>query len=74
VRLKLHSEDAKTVKKFLLADLSNHDWTILEDDEISRGGCIVETAIKHIDASIEKRWERISNALGQDDDWMGSLR
>jgi flagellar assembly protein FliH len=74
VRLKLHSEDAKTVRKFLLEDLSNQDWSILEDDGIIRGGCIIETSIKHIDASIEKRWERICNALGQDDDWISSLR
>jgi flagellar assembly protein FliH len=74
VRLKLHSEDAKTVKKLLLEDLTNNDWTILEDDEITRGGCIVETSVKQIDASIEKRWQRICDALGQDDDWIGSLR
>jgi len=74
LRLKLHSEDAKTVRKLLLEDLTNYNWTIIEDDKITRGGCIVETSIKHIDASIEKRWKRICDALGQDDDWTGSLK
>lgn len=74
VRLKLHSEDARTVKKLLLEDFTNYDWTILEDDQITRGGCIIETSIKQIDASIEKRWKRICDALGQDDDWIGSFK
>lgn len=74
VRLMLHPEDAVSVKRHLTEELTNKEWTIIEDGNISRGGCLVETAIKHIDARIETRWKRICDALGQNEDWMESLK
>lgn len=74
VRLRLHPEDADSVRKHLLEDLTSLNWVIIEDAQITQGGCIVETAIKQIDARIETRWKRICDALGQDQEWLSSLK
>jgi len=74
VRLRLHPDDADSVRKHLLEDLTSLNWIVLEDARITQGGCIVETAVKQIDARIETRWKRICDALGQDQEWLSSLK
>ena len=36
---------------------------VLTDDQMSRGGCILTTGMGHIDATIERQIERITDAL-----------
>lgn len=55
ITLKLHPEDAALVRSALLLDEMSPPWNIDEDPLISRGGCIVETGVSHVDATVENR-------------------
>lgn len=65
----LHPQDAATVKKYMLDELAEVGWLVLEDYSLERGDCMVETAANQIDATNDMRWRRISDALGQTSDW-----
>ena len=38
---------------------------LLADASIERGGCLAETVLGNIDATLQTRWERVTSALGQ---------
>ena len=42
---------------------------LLSDASMARGGCLVESDIGVIDASIDTRWRRAAAALGIDEPW-----
>lgn len=70
--LTLHPEDALLVRACLAeteADPRN-GTRILEDARISRGGCLVEAAGSQIDATLETRWRRTLESLGQTGEWL----
>lgn len=69
-RIFVHHEDAKILREQLGEELSEQVWLIQEDNNIERGGCLVETGANQIDASNEVRWKRISDALAQKNDWL----
>ena len=51
-------------------EIAGGGWRIVEDTQVTRGGCRVETASNQIDATAETRWQRIAAALGLDDTWL----
>jgi len=66
----LHPEDAAIVQDSLGPELDKAGWRIVQDDAIARGGCRVDTASNQIDAQIASRWQRLTQALGKDLDWL----
>jgi len=68
--LALHPEDALIVQDHIGSELEKTGWRIVEDENIARGGCRVDTASNQIDAQIGSRWERLTQALHQDLDWL----
>lgn len=66
----LHPEDAALVREHMKEDLDPQGWRIVEDPELIRGGCRIETATNQIDATIETRWRRIAESLGRQLDWL----
>jgi flagellar assembly protein FliH len=68
--LVLHPEDAALVRSRLGEQLSHSGWKILEDAQIARGGCRVETANSQIDATLPSRWQRVLAAIGQEGEWL----
>ena len=68
--LLLNPEDADLVKKHMGEHLSSAGWKIFPDARVESGGCQVETAHSHIDASNETRWKRIVASIGQDASWL----
>jgi flagellar assembly protein FliH len=64
----LHPSDAVIVK----AHLSNepHHWRIIEDDEITPGGCRIDTQSNQIDATMQGRWQRIAKNLNVNSHWL----
>lgn len=68
--LYLHPLDAELVRDHLGEELGKTGWRILDDAQIDRGGCRVETASNQIDATVQTRWQRIAAALSRDDDWL----
>ena len=69
-RIFVHHEDARILREQLGDELSEQVWLIQEDNNIERGGCLVETGANQIDATNAMRWKRISDALAQSNDWM----
>lgn len=67
--LVLHPEDAELVRKFMGEQLSHSGWKISIDSQITRGGCRVETAHSHVDATMETRWKHVVESIGADKSW-----
>ena len=65
VKIFLHPEDLKLIKNaFELSDeLSLDDYHLHEDISLKRGGCVIDTDISHIDASLDKRLSDIATSL-----------
>jgi len=66
----LHPQDAQIVRDSIGAELEKSGWRIVADEAIARGGCRVDTASNQIDAQIASRWQRLTQALGKDLDWL----
>jgi flagellar assembly protein FliH len=65
----MHPQDAELVREQMGEQLIHAGWKIFTDNQIQRGGCRVETAHSHIDATNEARWHRIVESIGQDKSW-----
>jgi flagellar assembly protein FliH len=68
-RIIVNPSDASVIRQ-ALADTINGTWTVVENMEIERGGCLLETGANQVDATNATRWKRINDALSQDKDWM----
>ncbi|HUW26443.1 MAG TPA: flagellar assembly protein FliH [Gallionella sp.] len=67
--LVLHPDDVELVRKQMGEQLSHAGWKIFTDTRIQRGGCRVETSHSNVDATVEARWKRIVESIGQDKSW-----
>ncbi len=68
--LMLHPEDAAIIRAGIGEELAQNGWRIVEDEQVGRGGCKVDTASNQIDATAAVRWQRLSHALGKDVSWL----
>lgn len=68
--LMLHPDDAKTVREGIGEELDKGGWRVVEDAQIERGGCKIDTASNQIDAQASARWQRLAHALGKDVGWL----
>ncbi|HZS80188.1 MAG TPA: flagellar assembly protein FliH [Herbaspirillum sp.] len=68
--LYLHPEDVVLVQEHMGEDLSQHGWRIVEDPELERGGCRIETATNQVDTTTQTRWRRIAESLGRQLNWL----
>jgi len=69
-RLILHPEDVTLVRLSLGERLIQSGWELIEDPEITRGGCRLESAECEVDATLERRWQRVIDAIGSDHAWI----
>jgi len=65
----LNPQDAELVREHMGEQLNHAGWKIFTDTQIQRGGCKLETAHSHIDATTKERWKRIVESIGQDTSW-----
>jgi len=68
--LALHPEDAALVRTSLGEQLARSGWEIVEDGAMQRGGCRVRSADSDIDATLERRWQRVAAAIGDEHAWI----
>jgi len=68
--LMVNPEDAPMVREGIAEELEKGGWRVIEDPTILRGGCKVDTASNQIDAQASSRWQRLTHALGKDNDWL----
>jgi len=68
-QLFLNPKDAAVVKAQIGAELSKTGWVIVADGHLQLGDCRVETSKNQINASMQLRWQQLSDALGRDNRW-----
>lgn len=66
-RVRLHPEDAALVRELLGEQFAHGEHRLIEDDSLTRGGCLVEAGGTQVDATVETRWRRIIESLGRDE-------
>jgi len=66
----LHPLDIELVQTALEENLKQPGWRLLADTHLERGGCRIETAANEIDATLETRWQRLQQSLGQNTSWL----
>lgn len=70
ISIHLHPEDAALVQQHLAEQLEHGEHHIVEDAQLSRGDCVLETATSRVDATLHTRWRRVLADLGQEQvDW-----
>ena len=69
ITLRVHPDDHALVAQGAAEVLAARGARLLPDASITRGGCLVESDIGVIDASIETRWRRATASLGSDEPW-----
>ncbi len=68
--LMINPDDAAVIRSHLHDELDKAGWRVVEDEQVQRGGCRIDTASNQIDATVEIRWQRIAEALGRQSDWL----
>lgn len=69
--LMLNPEDGVLIREAMGEELDKGGWRVVDDAQIARGGCKIDTASNQIDAQAASRWQRLTLALGKNLDWMG---
>lgn len=62
--LRVNPADLDLVQQYLETDAGLNHWRLLSDVTVERGGCLAETALGNIDATLKTRWQRVTSALG----------
>ena len=68
-QLFLNPKDAELVKQKVGAELGETGWVIVNDLHMNQGDCRIETLKNQIDASLQSRWQQLTDALGRDSSW-----
>jgi len=73
ITLRVHPDDHALVAQGAADVLAARGARLLGDASLARGGCLVESDIGVIDASLDARWRRAAAALGIDEGWDGQV-
>ena len=72
ITLRVHPDDHVLVAQGAAEVLAARGARLLPDAAVTRGGCVVESDIGVIDASLEARWRRAAASLGIAEAWSGA--
>jgi flagellar assembly protein FliH len=72
--LRVHPDDHALVAVGAAEALRSAGVRLLSDAAVSRGGCLVESDIGTVDASIEARWQHAAAVLGSEEKWQVAPR
>jgi flagellar assembly protein FliH len=67
--IRLHPTDLDILAEVLRQEFSYLSLTLMADANISRGGCIIESAGAVVDATLQRRWSRVVANLGLESSW-----
>ncbi|WP_407278261.1 flagellar assembly protein FliH [Aromatoleum evansii] len=65
VRIHVHPDDVALIRTYIAEQPTHLHHQIIEDDSVTRGGCRLQGTASEIDATVETRWRRILEGLGQ---------
>ncbi|MEY4561080.1 MAG: hypothetical protein RLZZ618_357 [Pseudomonadota bacterium] len=69
ITVRVHPDDHALVSQGAADVLAARGARVLADVNLVRGGCLVESDIGVIDATLDTRWRRAAAALGCDESW-----
>lgn len=69
ITVRVHPDDHALVAQGAAETLTARGARLLADAGVTRGGCLIESDIGIIDASIETRWRRAAATLGAETPW-----
>lgn len=69
--VRLNPDDHALAQGSLTEVLQARGARLLPDVAVTRGGCVVESDIAVVDASVEARWFRAAAAMGSQTEWHG---
>jgi flagellar assembly protein FliH len=69
VVLRLNPDDLALAQGSLQEQLKVRGARVIGDPHVGQGGCVVESDIAVVDASVESRWARVAAAMGLQMDW-----
>jgi flagellar assembly protein FliH len=67
--LRLNPDDLAMAHGSLEEQLKARGARLVGDPHVTQGGCVVESDIAVVDASVESRWHRVAAAMGIEMDW-----
>jgi flagellar assembly protein FliH len=67
--IRLNPLDLEVLEPVIRSEFAGLALTLLPDEAISRGGCLVESAGTVVDGTLEKRWTRAVATLGLESAW-----
>lgn len=71
ITVRVHPDDHALVAQGAADVLAARGARLLSDPDMLRGGCLVESDIGVIDATLEARWRRVAASLGCEQEWDG---
>lgn len=71
ITVRLNPEDNAMAQGSLTEVLQARGARLMPDPGVTRGGCVVESDIAVVDASVEARWFRAAAAMGSQTEWNG---
>lgn len=69
ITLRLHPDDQPLVAQGAADVLAARGARLIADAAVQRGGCVIESDLGRIDASIESRWRRSVASIGSEQPW-----
>ena len=69
ITLRVHPDDLSLVAQGAADVLAARGARLIADPAIKRGGCLVESDIGVLDATLQARWSRCTASLGNDEAW-----
>jgi flagellar assembly protein FliH len=70
ITLRVHPDDQPLIAEGAGELLAARGARLVADIDVARGGCVVESNIGLVDASIETRWRRAAASIGRDEPWL----
>lgn len=64
VNVHLHPSDAERLRPLLSDQAAQGEMRLVEDKDITPGGCHLRAGTSEIDATLETRWQRVLDAIG----------
>jgi flagellar assembly protein FliH len=66
----LHPDDALLVRTHMGEQLTHTGHRILDDAQVARGGCIIESGGSQVDGALATRWRRVLESMGTPSEWI----
>lgn len=74
ITVRLNHDDHAVVAMSLQETLAARGAKLVVDPLVQRGGCVVESDVGIVDATVEARWKKVAALLGADDEWPDERR